>query len=198
MRGFRRSRRGVGTTFGPAEAGLVHALVDDLLGLLEPSPGVEAGAVDLDPLVALTGLGAGAAAASPFEERPDDPVLARLFPDAYRLDEHAAADPAVAEAAADFRRYTAGDLAAGKVAALRTVRDTLPAAGGAVVLDDAAAQAWLTALTDLRLVLGTRIGVTEELQERPPPVEDPRTPALEVFDFLGWLQETLVHAVAGW
>ena len=51
---------------------------------------------------------------------PDDPVLARLLPDAY---------PDDAAAAGEFRRYTESGLRSGKVAAARTVLDTLPEDG---------------------------------------------------------------------
>ena len=56
---------------------------------------------------------------------PEDPVLARLLPDAYRDDP---------EAAGEFRRYTEQDLRSGKVAAAQTVLATLPAKGGQVRL----------------------------------------------------------------
>lgn len=197
MKGFRRRRAGVATDFGPDEAALVHVLVRDLLALLatqDPRGGESDEGEDADPLVALTGMGGTDHDPGP----PEDPVLARLFPDAYRLD----VDPEHAEAAADYRRFTTGDLHEQKAAALRVVQATLPADGGPVVLDDEAAGAWMTVLTDLRLALGARLGITEELTEElaanPPPPDDPRLPALEVFDFLGWLQETLVRAVARW
>ena len=203
MKAFRRRRSGITADFGPDEAALLHVLVGDLLALLateDPRGEGRAGGGDadpggeVDPLVALTGMGGTAHDPGP----PQDPVLARLFPDAYRLD----ADPEQAEAAADYRRFTTGDLHAQKAAGLRMVQASLPSAGGPVVLDEAAAEAWLTALTDLRLALGVRLGVTDDLAEQlaadPPSPEDPRLPALEVFDFLGWLQETLVRAVAGW
>jgi hypothetical protein len=204
MKAFRRRRSGVTADFGPDEAALLHVLVGDLLALLSTEDPRGEGRSDgghgdadgdeVDPLVALTGMGGTAVDPGP----PEDPVLARLFPDAYRLD----VDPEHADAAADYRRFTTGDLHEQKAAGLRLVQATLPAAGGPVVLDDAAADAWLTALTDLRLALGVRLGVTDDLAEQlasdPPSPEDPRLPALEVFDFLGWLQETLVRAVAGW
>src|SRR5262249_11403403 len=56
---------------------------------------------------------------------PDDPVLARLLPDAYPD------DPA---AAGEFRRYTESGLRSDKVAAARTVLDTLSEGGGRVRL----------------------------------------------------------------
>ena len=86
---------------------------------------------------------------------PEDPVLARLFPDAY------GDDP---EAAGDFRRYTEQGLRSGKVAAARTVLATLPDEGGRVRLSAGDAEAWLRALNDVRLALGVLLGITEEYE----------------------------------
>ena len=71
-----------------------------------------------------------------------------------------------------------------------------------VVLDEASARAFLTALTDVRLVLGERMGLRtdEDLEaleaaagELDP--DDPLGYALAVYDFLTWLQETLASAM---
>jgi hypothetical protein len=62
-------------------------------------------------------------------------------------------------------------------------------------LTEAEAHSWLTALNGLRLVLGTRLGVTDELYEE----LDPRAPdaaAMGVYLYLTWLQEQLVEALA--
>ncbi len=132
-----------------------------------------------DPLEALVGsLGTATTA-------PRDPALARLLPDAYPDDE---------EAAADFRRYTEPGLRATKRSAARTALSTLDA-GSTRVLTEEEAQAWLKALNDLRLTLGTRLGVTEDDDDLPDDVdeEDPRGYAYAVYDYLSWLQETLVR-----
>ena len=52
---------------------------------------------------------------------------------------------------------------------------------------------WRTALNDLRLVLGTRLGVTEETY-----IDEtgPRTPGLTVYVWLTWLQGELVEALS--
>jgi hypothetical protein len=114
---------------------------------------------------------------------PGDPAVARLLPSAYPDDE---------EAAAEFRRFTADDLTARKVANARRVLDDLGPPATAR-LDDAAQQAWLRTLTDLRLVLGSRLGVTDE---GPAPTEDPQLLVMhDVFDWLGYLQESLVQAL---
>jgi hypothetical protein len=117
-------------------------------------------------------------------------VLARLFPDAY--DD--------ARDAAEFRRYTVDELSAGKRAGLAQLLASTPGGGGEVTLDEPAAQAWLTALNDLRLALGTRIGVEEdtldELHGLDP--DDPRALLYDAYELLTYLQGTLVEAVAGW
>ncbi|MGR6997856.1 DUF2017 domain-containing protein [Yinghuangia aomiensis] len=136
----------------------------------------------------------GAASTAPSRPRrpprPRTSVLARLLPDAYRDD---------AAASAEFRRYTENDLRLRKVDNARTVRADIAAAGpGArVVLDEAHAQAWLGALNDLRLALGTNLGVTEDLDlyaESLDP-DDPRLAVLAVYHWLGVLQESLVEAL---
>jgi Domain of unknown function (DUF2017). len=72
-----------------------------------------------------------------------------------------------------------------------------------VRLDDGTLAAWLTALTDVRLVLGERLGLrsdadAEELQAALDDADDsdPRAWLAAVYDFLTWLQETLVHAAS--
>jgi hypothetical protein len=121
--------------------------------------------------------------------RPDDPVLARLLPDAY-------ADPG---AAGEFRRLTQDELLGGKIRRISAVIDALRAApGGHVVLDDDAAETWLAALNDLRLAVGTRMGLRADLDPTPvPPGEHAAARQRFAFEWLGLLQETLVEAVAG-
>ncbi len=140
------------------------------------------GLVDADELAAMVGL-------SENTELPDDPVLARLFPDAYR------GDP---EASGEFRRYTEHGLRSGKTAAARTVLATLPATGGRVRLSEPEAQAWLRALNDVRLALGVRLEVTDDFDDEVANMEsdDPRAPYIGVYQWLAYLQETLVRALS--
>jgi hypothetical protein len=101
--------------------------------------------VDPDPLAAMIGIGTSV-------DLPDDPALARLLPDAH------ADDPA---ASSEFRRYTEQGLRERKRQCLETARLTL-GRSGSLTLDDAEAQAWLVALTDVRLVLAERMGLRTE------------------------------------
>ena len=119
-----------------------------------------------------------------------DEVLARLFPDGYRED---------AEAAAELRSLMQDDLVAGKRAALATITATLAERGakGRLQLDDDQAEQWLTALNDLRLTLGTRLGVTEEMYDDigAGTRHDVEEQMLDVYGWLGWLQEHLVESL---
>jgi hypothetical protein len=120
---------------------------------------------------------------------PDDPVLARLLPDAYRDDP---------EASGEFRRYTEQGLRSGKAAAARTVLATLPPEGGRIRLSEPEAQAWLRAINDVRLALGTRLGVTDDFDDQVSDMEpeDPRAAYVGVYQWLAFLQETLVQALS--
>lgn len=170
---FEKTRRGIEATPDEVEAAVLQRCVEDLLVLLG-----EGETEPTDPLEAMLGLGAAGT------ERPEDPALARLLPDAYDDD-----DPA---ASAEFRRYTESDLRAGKRAHCTAVLATLPHGGGTVRLDREGAQAWLGCLNDLRLVLGTRLEITEDDELDDVPEDDPRAQAYAVYGWLGWLQETLV------
>ena len=126
----------------------------------------------------------------------DDPVVERLFPDEY------GEDPVQA---AEFRRYTEGDLKTAKIDQAGAILAALPSNGGAVVrLDAEAAEAWLRALNDVRLALGVRLDVQddtdllEELDEavmRDP--TSPRVRQLTMYQYLGVLQESLLDAING-
>ncbi|MFZ0323439.1 MAG: DUF2017 domain-containing protein [Actinomycetes bacterium] len=134
-----------------------------------------------DPLATMVGLGAD-------REPSGDPALQRLFPDAYLDDD---------EAASDFRRYTEQDLRKDKAQRAAVVIATLGERSGrkgTVTLDADQARAWLGCLNDLRLVIGTRIGVTEDDQW--PDEDDPRTPVFFVYHWLTYLQGTLVDAMS--
>lgn len=113
----------------------------------------------------------------------DDPGLARLRPPAF---------PDDPEAAAAFRELVAEDLEDQRQARLATVAATIDA----TVLDDAQAAAWLGAVNDLRLVHGTRLGVTEDSEPEPIDEHDPDAGRRLVFLWLGWIEEQLVDAMA--
>jgi hypothetical protein len=158
----------------PVERVILGGYVEGLRDRVTPPPGDDAGED-----------GAGADAASGLEgamPATRDPVLARLYPDAI---------PADWAASASYRDLVVRDLADGRLAALDTVARTLDA----TTLDDAQAGAWLGALNDLRLVIGTELDVREddslEIDEH-----DPDAERRLVYGFAAWLQGQLVDVLA--
>lgn len=113
----------------------------------------------------------------------DDPGLARLWPDAVNDDP---------EASAAFRELVGEDLGDARRARFETLAATISATS----LDEAEATAWLGAVNDMRLVMGSRLGVTEETGLQPPDEEDPSAGQTIVFLWLGWVEEQLVEAMA--
>jgi hypothetical protein len=115
---------------------------------------------------------------------PLDPVLARLFPDAYNDD---------SIAAGDFRRYTETRLRERKAAHAAAVTASL-ARPVPIVLDEAEAAAWLGSLNDLRLALGTLLDVAEEddPEER---LDEPGGDSYNVYLWLTHLQGVLIDAL---
>jgi hypothetical protein len=181
-----RSVRGGGARawLAPAEASLLRNLVGQIMDLVDPldSPPREGG--DPGTLAALEAMLYEPGSA----QAPEDPVLARLLPDAYRDDP---------EAAGEFRKYTEPALRSAKHEVARQLLDTLPEAGGRIQLTGEQALAWLKALNDVRLALGVRLGVTEEFEDqwaRLKP-DDPQWTAYEVYAWLGAVQESLVQAL---
>ena len=68
-----------------------------------------------------------------------------------------------------------------------------------VELDREAAQVWLRAFTDMRLAIGTRLEVEEGDEDFwfELPEDDPRGPVHDIYNWLGFLQETLVESLMG-
>jgi hypothetical protein len=194
MEPFRSVRGGgVRAWLAAAEASLLRNLVGQVMELIGPQDSVVPpdGAASRDPDITapddLAHLEAmlhepGSAVA------PEDPVLARLLPDAYTDDP---------DAAGEFRMYTEPALRSAKQEVAQQMLDTLPEAGGRIQLTHDQALAWLKALNDVRLALGTKLGVTEEFEQdwaklKP---DDPQWSAYEVYAWLGAVQESLVQAL---
>jgi len=192
MNGFERRRGGgVVATFSGFEADLLRSLASQLVELLRNEVAAPTSASDpLEDLLDFSG---------PTTE-PDDPVLARLFPSAYIDDD---------QAAGEFRRYTERGLRDGKAQSAEQMIDTLEEAGlppelgedGLVVdveLSGDEAVSWLKSFTDIRLALATRLGVEEgdEAYWDSLPEEDPRSAVHDIYDWVGYLQETLVRALS--
>ena len=175
--GFRRSRGRIVMRADATERAILTDLVGQLVELVSPRDDPDA-----DPLARMVGI-------DPDAERPDDPAMARLFPDAYDDEDDAS----------EFRRFTERSLRDTKVAHARTVLDGLAASGDKIVLSDAQAVSWLGTLNDLRLTLASRLDLQEDNHESfyDLPEDDPRFPLFQIYDWFTFLQETLVHALSG-
>lgn len=120
------------------------------------------------------------------EPPPHDPAIARLFPAAYE-------DPAEAEA---FNELVGSELDRAKKADLEMVGRALETADDPEVLiarDEI--EAWLRALTDMRLALGARLDVTEEKMAGELDPSDPSAASMAVLHWLGWIQESLIEVL---
>lgn len=186
-----RRRGGITATFDPAEAGVIANLAGQVIELLRDRNGTRV--AETDPLASELGLGG-----SP-SQPPEDPVLQRLLPDAYRDNP---------EDSGEFRRFTESALTSAKVANAETVLSTLET-GGLDLTDESESpvevelnpdevQAWLRSLTDIRLSLAVRLGIENEedamLLENS--TDQARVAMGELYGWLGYVQETLVQAAS--
>ncbi|TFB83784.1 DUF2017 family protein [Cryobacterium algoricola] len=134
-----------------------------------------------------------------------DPALTRLLPDAY---------PGDAEASAEFRRFTSGDLLERKLDNARVllatlgeepldeiadepvgplVDDLFEVPATPIALDAPAVQSWLRTLTDLRLTLAERLEISPDGEQH---LDADEAPLLSsIYEWLGMVQESLVYAI---
>jgi hypothetical protein len=179
-----------------AEVALLTVMIAQVQDLLAAAPPADDGAATDDPSIEPDALERLLDRSLEPVEPPEDPVLLRLLPDAYRDD---------SDAAGEFRRLTEADLRATKRSGLSQIVTDLSTAGVPhrsgirLELDDDAAAAWLPGLTDVRLVVGTRIGVTEDMDDERASlsVDSPRYAEIATYDWLSWLQDAMVRALTG-
>jgi Domain of unknown function (DUF2017) len=191
MKKFHRRRGMIVTQLSAYEVELLASLIMQLIELIsdgEPEGFADASEAD-DPFEEIVKDLEG----EPDEPGPlEDPVLKRLFPDAY---------PGDPGASADFRRFTERDLKAAKVAEARVVLNRLATTElGArdLKIPREEVESWLRTLTSVRLAVATRLGIkdaaaADELAALPD--EDPRSFMVSVYDWLGFAQETLILAL---
>ncbi|MCH1447086.1 MAG: DUF2017 domain-containing protein [Candidatus Nanopelagicales bacterium] len=175
--GFQRTATGrVVLRVDDVERGLLMSVARQVMDLVQPaevSP-------DQDPLAAQVGWVEGDVGIS------DDPAVARLLPDAYD-------DP---DDARDFRRFTENDLRQAKMQHAMTVVEEIERSGEKVSV--ASTDSWLGLLNDARIAVGTRIQISEDNHEELAglPDDDPRAGLFHVYDWLTFLQESLVRCMA--
>ena len=169
----------------PNERAILRALVDDLrtiVGDETPTPGLWE-ADDQPPAPGPDGDAAGDGEGDPSAWAETDPVLARLYPDV-RPD-----DPAWS---AGFRDLVRGDLDDARREHIAAVEASLDAR----TIDDVDAEAWLHVLHDLRLVLGTRLGVIDDGDDASFDPEDTDAAAKVVYAYTGFLEAQFIDVLA--
>jgi Domain of unknown function (DUF2017) len=192
-RAFKRKGDRFVARLDEVEREVVVGLMEQTHAFLAPVPREPTGD-PFDDLVARLGLPRLDDSRDDAPQLPRDPALERLLPSAHRDDP---------ELAAEFRRLTEHGLREGKAANLATAISALQAPDGDKVrLDHEQARAMVVALTDVRLLLGERLGLrTDEdadaLQDRLEAAseDDSQLHLAAYYDFMTWLQESLTGAL---
>jgi len=110
----------------------------------------------------------------------DDPIVRRLFPTAYHDD---------VERDREYQQLVRDELLERRLTALATLEETAEA----TMVTEGELTAWLTSINDLRLVLGTRLDVSEDddrIDE-----DDPEAPIHAAYGYLGVLLTDIVDAL---
>ena len=116
-------------------------------------------------------------------EPGEDEAVDRLFPAAYPDDD---------ELQAEFRLLAHDQLLESHLGALAVLEETADADH----LDEDQLLAWMRALNNIRLVLGVRLGVTEDRDEWPDSLDDPRAPAFAMYQYLTYLQGEIIEELS--
>jgi hypothetical protein len=116
-------------------------------------------------------------------EPGEDEAIDRLFPAAYPDDE---------ERQAEFRLLAHDQLLESHLGALAVLEETTDADR----LDEDQLTAWMRALNHIRLVVGVNLGVTEDRDEWPESLDDPRAPGFVIYEYLTDLQGEIIEVLA--
>jgi Domain of unknown function (DUF2017) len=116
------------------------------------------------------------------EDPSSDPALDRLFPPAYP-------DDPLADL--EFEKTLGDAPKRARLAAIETVERTADADH----LTEDELLAWIAVVNDLRLILGTRLEVTEDPDDEGPALDDPSREAYEVYVFLGILLQEMLAGI---
>ncbi|MEO9329945.1 oxidative stress transcriptional regulator AosR [Gordonia aurantiaca] len=190
MRTWKRKGRGdavrIVSQLDAHEAELLASLVSSMCELLAE----RAETAPRDPLSEMTGIRTGHSAP------PDDVTLGRLLPDFHRpdQDEELSAEVVNGRLNSALRSVNEPKIIDAKMSAAHVLLDTLPDGGGDLALTVDQAEAWLTALNDVRLALGAMLGISEDTPDQLPPGH-PHAAHLDVYHWLTVMQDLLVEAV---
>lgn len=164
------------------EAILLDGLVEQLSALLDSHSST---ALDPDPLFASLEVGGT-------DSIPEDPALARLFPDAFEDKDEASS----------FRQLTEQGLVNRKLHDAQEVSSALglgvdPGASDASTIDvditSATMPAWVRTLTSLRLAIAARIGLNEELDHARLFAHEDTRGTVMVYDWLAAILDSVIR-----
>jgi hypothetical protein len=191
VRKWKRVDTAAGTRFRSAlaahEAALLTSLVTSLLGMLDERESSS----PADELEAITGMKTG------HSTPPQDETMKRLLPDFYRSPtEHPAGSGTAESLNSALRSLHEPDIIDAKRQAAQRLLDTLPANGGKFELTEDDANAWASAVNDVRLALGTMLDIGGGGPDRLP-TDHPMAGHLDVYQWLTVLQEYLVLGLMG-
>lgn len=188
MRRWRRVQTADGARFvsalEPHEVALLKNMATSIQEMLDDR---QAGSPS-DPLEEITGIRTG----NP--KPPEDATLSRLLP-GFVKDPQAGQETAE-ESNSVLRSLHEPAIIDAKIVAAQRLLATLPEGGGQLELSEADAQAWIAAINDIRLALGTMLGIGPEMPDRLP-AGHPMAIHLEVYGWLTVLQEYLVLGLMG-
>ncbi len=186
MNGWTRKNGHVVAVLSQQEAAVIRGLVSQIKDMLA----ARADEAPRDELAEITGIRTGPSTP------PEDQVVSRLLPDFYRRDpETGETDEEESGAAGATRSLHEPDVLERKTGVAALVLRTCPGEGGKIKLTAEEADGWLTALNDVRLALGTALEVSEDMPEELPE-DEIRREYLGVYQWLTWVQDNLVEALA--
>lgn len=186
MNGWTRTEGHMVADLSQQEAAVIRGLVGQIKDMLT----ARASETPQDELAELTGIRTGPATA------PEDPVMGRLLPDFFRPGESTGElDEAESDAAAAMRSLHEPALVESKTSVAALVLETCPRDGGTVHLTEEQADGWLSALNDVRLALGTALDIDEHSADETPE-DDLRREHFGVYQWLTWVQDSLIEAVS--
>lgn len=189
--------------FEPEETWMLGVLLDIYESLVNGEQDPETRPFDPSDPAGLTGAVRQSEPSDPFEfweadigESPgdgeDDPALRRLFPDAY---------PDDPQASAEFRRFTAAGQRRERLGEILDVRVDLDVLSTRPLkMQPERVEYWLRTINAVRLVLATRLGITDEVtadEAEQAAVDDPSDVIYPAYEWLGVLIEMLVEVSWG-
>jgi Domain of unknown function (DUF2017) len=116
------------------------------------------------------------------EDPTSDPAMARLYPPAYE-------DDPIRNL--EFERMAGDDLTSQRLSSISAMEGSIDAD----LLSEEQLLSWLGVLNDLRLVLGTRLEITEETTEEDFAEGDPRASTFALYGYLTWLVDAIVRSL---